>query len=247
MTEQNRDKLIEKVKKLLALSQSPNEHEASAAAEKAQALLAEYNIALSEVETTSDKEDDMVMEGGVTTSSYPWQRTLSAAVAQMYLCKSFYMTYRGKGKDEHFFVGAKHNVDVAKMMFVYLVETIDRLAKEGARSVPDKERSPYRTTFRVAASQRVQNRIYVRIQEAKSGQMKASSGGSNLPALASLYDSWRQRNDEFLKQQLGQELRTKTSKMSILHGKGLADGRAAGERIGLDQQVGGGAKRAALR
>ena len=43
------ERIIEKVRKLLALSQSDNEHEAAAAAAKAQALLSEYNLSMSDV------------------------------------------------------------------------------------------------------------------------------------------------------------------------------------------------------
>lgn len=43
----------EKIKKLLALSKSPNEHEAQSALAKAQQLMAEHKISMAEVE---DKE-----------------------------------------------------------------------------------------------------------------------------------------------------------------------------------------------
>ena len=44
----------EKIKKLLALSKSPNEHEAQSALAKAQQLMAEHKISMAEVE---DKEN----------------------------------------------------------------------------------------------------------------------------------------------------------------------------------------------
>jgi hypothetical protein len=48
-TEQDRDRMIERVRKCLALSKSPNEHEAAAALRQAQKLMAAYNITESDV------------------------------------------------------------------------------------------------------------------------------------------------------------------------------------------------------
>lgn len=49
MVSKMEEKIVEKIKKLLALSKSPNENEAMAAALKAQALMAKYEIDLSQV------------------------------------------------------------------------------------------------------------------------------------------------------------------------------------------------------
>lgn len=49
----------EKIKKLLALSKSPNEHEAQSALAKAQQLMAEHKISMAEVEDKEKKERQM--------------------------------------------------------------------------------------------------------------------------------------------------------------------------------------------
>ena len=63
----------EKIKKLLALSKSPNEHEAQSALAKAQQLMAEHKISMAEVE---DKEKRKANEhsAGITYSTRrdPW-------------------------------------------------------------------------------------------------------------------------------------------------------------------------------
>lgn len=46
----------EKIKKLLALSKSPNEHEAQSALAKAQQLMAEHKISMAEVEDKEKKK-----------------------------------------------------------------------------------------------------------------------------------------------------------------------------------------------
>jgi len=57
------DKVVEKIKKLLELSSSPNEHEAQLAMDRAQDMLARYSINLSDHET---KPEQIVEE------SYEW-------------------------------------------------------------------------------------------------------------------------------------------------------------------------------
>lgn len=58
----------EKIKKLLSLSKSPNEHEAQSALAKAQQLMAEHKISMAEVE---DKEKRKAHEhsAGITYST----------------------------------------------------------------------------------------------------------------------------------------------------------------------------------
>lgn len=46
----------EKIKKLLSLSKSPNEHEAQSALAKAQQLMAEHKISMAEVEDKEKKK-----------------------------------------------------------------------------------------------------------------------------------------------------------------------------------------------
>ncbi|KKK79336.1 hypothetical protein LCGC14_2834560, partial [marine sediment metagenome] len=52
----DKSKVIDTIRKLLALSESANEHEAGLAAEKTQELLARYNIDLFEVEDVKEEK-----------------------------------------------------------------------------------------------------------------------------------------------------------------------------------------------
>jgi hypothetical protein len=245
------DRMIDKIRKLLALSQSPNENEAARASEKVQELLAEYNLSMSDVaEKDADGVDEsIVVEKGAVTASYPWRRPLAQAVASMYFCKYFYTTSRytetikngvsklsRQASDTHHFVGALHNIAVAKMMFAYLNETIDRLAREGALTVPPSQRSPYRTTFRGMCAHRVGVRIMKRIEDSKRDGIKTTSG-TNLPALLNLYQSWEDRNKAHIEREVGKMV-TRKSSIANLHSKGQIDGFNAGNNIGLDPQVG---------
>jgi hypothetical protein len=85
-------------------------------------------------------------------------------------------------------------------------------------------------------SYRVLSRIHDRIDAAKRGELVTESG-KNLPALLDTYEQHKLRNDAFMEKTIGKAVQKK-SKLSNLHSKGAADGTEAGNKIGLDQQVG---------
>ncbi|MFS8367851.1 DUF2786 domain-containing protein [Acetobacter oryzifermentans] len=67
MTEDQRNKLIERIKRLLALSKSPNEHEAAAAMSKAQELMRELSITEEDLELTdfaTVRTDTLLVKSG---------------------------------------------------------------------------------------------------------------------------------------------------------------------------------------
>jgi ElaB/YqjD/DUF883 family membrane-anchored ribosome-binding protein len=241
-------KMLDKVRKLLALSRSPNENEAASAAAKAHALLAEYNLSISDLDVTaSADEDQFVLDRDMTTDSTPWRRRIAAAVAKLYFCKYFFQHYREPTinrttgyirHDIHSFVGARHNVDVAKLMFAYLSDTVARLANEGSKTVPTGERSRYVTSFKAACSMRLVQRIMERYEAAKRGEVKTESG-SNLPALLNTYLTVQNQLDAFISKEVGR-LGQSRSRATLSHGKGMMDGRRHGDSIGLDPQVGAG-------
>jgi Protein of unknown function (DUF2786) len=71
----------ERIRKLLALADSPNENEAAAAAEKAQLLMLRYGIEMAAVAASGGERlavDEHVVDGRVD----PWRRMLAAAVAR---------------------------------------------------------------------------------------------------------------------------------------------------------------------
>lgn len=247
MTDEQKGKVLDKIRKLLALSTSPNENEAASAAEKVQALLAEYNLTLKDIGGGAQPEEEVVQAEGDETDSRPWRRRIGAAVAKMYFSGYLY-TFRKVTVpsrkiggyiryDRHTFVGLEHNVVVARAMFAYLTSTIERLAREGALKVPAKERSSYITTFHHTASMRLATRIAKRIEDAKKGMVKSVETGKNLPALLDLYDKAEERIKKAFDEMGG--VKTKKVRSTLSHDRGVADGMKAGDSIGLDPQLKG--------
>lgn len=233
-------KIIERIKKLLALAGSSNEHEAANAAEKAQMLLAEYNLTMADVSPGSREERYAIQR--VISESTPWMRVIAAPVGRLYTCFHMFEFERVPApgrkrpyirKDVHTFIGPAHNVAVASMMFGYLVTTVERLANEAARGVPASRRSSYLTSFKSGCAIRLNHRLTERIRKAEAGELKTESGNT-LPALLDQY------------QKVMQDVMGIVGADNIEHHKasansndpeGLVDGFTAGGDVGLDQQV----------
>ncbi len=238
----DKPKIVDTIRKLLALSESANEHEAAAAAEKAQELLARHNIDLFEVEDV--KEEQPVERGSSETRSQVWRRYIYGAIGKMYFCKYYYDTIERpfskstRGfvlRDLHVFTGQSHNIDVAKMVAAYLCATVMRLANEGSHNYPRQERARYKKSFHNACTFRLRQRIGERVEHTKQIETVVSDG-RNLPALASLYAQAMVANQTYL-EKLGISIEVSKTRTRSTHFGGQKDGRAAAETINLDTQT----------
>jgi hypothetical protein len=257
MTTAPSNKIAERIRKILALTTSPNEHEALAAANMAHALLAEHNLTMTDVHVTTEEDEDTTIvedETLVTKDSKPWRRLIGVMIAQMYFCKYIFRhdrvwtSARRNGyirQDVHYFIGTKSNIAISKMMFEYLTGTVDRLAKDGARNFPPRERSSYVTSFRNACAGRLAKRIHERIEAAKRGELKSESG-KNLPALLNTYLAVKNQLDAFIENKY-KKLHTRKSRAKSTNIIGAMDGRAQGDKIGLDPQLNRGSNTRLLK
>lgn len=248
--QKKRDAIVERIRKLLALAgNNPNEHEAAAAAARAQEMLAEYNVTMEEVGHAQMHEHDPEFEfdDTIRTLSRPWRRQLGVMVAMMYFSKYFFTFHyehvpRSKRKcgyirhDIHNFVGARHNLMVAKMIYQYLTATIERLARLGAQSQLAAHRTSYQTSFQHACAMRLCQRIAVRIADAKAGKLMAPATGTAL-VVVGLYEKAEAQAAEYIKKKLGQNLVSDRKGSRILNEAGFREGRKAGDTISLEQQL----------
>lgn len=126
--------MIEKVRKLLALSNSSNEHEAALAAAHAQRLLAEHNLSISELEI----QDEGVCETEIQASRNvtKWLSSLFATVAGAFDCLPI-VTGTADGSRLRF-IGVGEDPEVASYTMQFLVRELKRLSVEYVRrSIPE--------------------------------------------------------------------------------------------------------------
>ena len=119
----------EKVKKLLALSKSSNEHEAHAAMIKARELMAKHKL-----DELDFKEEKMVIKRlnlpNVTYSKRrdSWICALAETIVNNYCCSCIHV--RTKRTYTVSFMGKEEDVDVCESVFIYALECVRAGIKE---------------------------------------------------------------------------------------------------------------------
>ena len=118
----NKEQLVEKVKKLLALAgNNPNENEAQAAMLKAQKMIAEYNLEI----TDGEEKDAIVIKQAQHPGNKGFRTQLAVILAENFRCKAF-MT-----NGIVTFIGYEADVNVCTEVFNYAY----KVACAGARKI----------------------------------------------------------------------------------------------------------------
>jgi hypothetical protein len=115
--------IIEKIRKLLALATSCNEHEAALAAAHVQRLLAAHNLAMADITAAARPEKADRIETHASRSLPKWFRHLSAGVSSAFDCQAIHHPANGTMT----FIGVGADVQVAAYTFAYLERTVRRL------------------------------------------------------------------------------------------------------------------------
>ena len=238
MIAEARESILRKIRKLLALSRGgTTEEEAAEAARVAHELLAAHNLAMSEVEQV--EETDRVLDDGTVDGARDiWPAQVWSATAQLHFCRYFYTDQRDAGRLiglRHSVLGRRHNVEVAKLTALYLVDAVKRLADEAAQAVPGDERRLYRESFRRAGGRRLAQRVHE--LRAASATPDVAATRTTLPALPSLYRSESDANEAMLAR-LGIRLGGPVRQDRLTHAGGADAGRRAAETISLHRQIG---------
>jgi Protein of unknown function (DUF2786) len=242
----NGDKIADRIRKLLALAgNNPSEAEAAAAMEPAAALMAEHNLTMMKVET-SDEAQRIETHYDGQRPRQTWARTIWNAVATLNFCLYYYQTPRPpRVGDRHSVIGTRVNVVSTQIMAQYLVETVERLARE----CPDIHAMHDHHAFKLGCARRLaerirhlrESRVNVETTKTPTGSQPLTpigspSPSSNLPALANLYKSNEIANRDLYKQIHGGKLGSgygATTSRTLAYSHGLA----AGDGVGLDPQV----------
>lgn len=120
-----KEKILNKIKNLLDLSNSSNEHEAKAAALKAQELMVKYDIDSSLIVDTNPYENEIshiiCSDDGKHTMK-KWRILLAPVIANNFRCKIYYMD------NNVVFYGHKQDAEIAAEVFKFLYSTGNKLA-----------------------------------------------------------------------------------------------------------------------
>ena len=124
------ERAVERIRKLLALAQSSNPHEAALAAERAVEIAQRHNLDLANLGVVEDRFVQSEVDVG---GAAPWRWLLMSAVARANFCRALRRRVAGRFQSEMFLVGERHNLAVCEFLFAFLAREVDRLAERGWR------------------------------------------------------------------------------------------------------------------
>lgn len=264
MNAEEKAKVLEKLRKLMALAErAGTEEEADAANRRVHALLSRYNLDITQI-LEANTDDEAVIDQELATERYNerWRRMLMHGAASLYFCSYLYSdahlhgvnSQRAQRGVNHHFIGRPHNIAVAKMMGQYLVQTVNRLANEaartslverlGGRNPTSTERGRFVNSFRLAAASRLHARLLEMKKQAEEGTAQDEEG-KNLPALRSLYQQEEDLAKSWIEKNIG-DIRQKTSRARITDRHGATLGYHAGNSVGLNTQIADSSRKMSL-
>ena len=234
---EEKESILKRIQKLLKMSieNGASENEAMQAADKAQKLLQEHNLSISDLKD-EDQVEPMDSED-VEVDRDLWKGYIRNATAKLYFCK----TYTTMKLDKHYkrikvitFVGRKSNRLVATEMCKYFINTIERLTAEEFKAVPGSRASINKMShaFKQGAASRLSKRLndkYIEIVPAYIPQ-------GNPDGLPVLYKNEQMAITKWLEQK-GIRLRSSKSRMSIRDRVAYSRGSEKANGIGLNTQV----------
>lgn len=232
--------ILERVRKLLALSQSDNVNEAAAAAKQAQVLMSKHQISEAMLDVDVGEEDEAIgtellhNHGKRTMPS--WKRSLATVVAQVNQCKAF----RQAGSSRLQIVGRPSDCDTARYFFTYLIRQVEEVAQIQG-SVRGRPGRTWYANFRQGATVELCRRLREADEEARAALKQEADASDTLGSGTALVkvntaiakiDDRRQAARDYAKRVHG--LKRARRSASNYDPDGFNAGKRAGERIKLD-------------
>lgn len=133
----DQDRIIERIRKLLRLSESANPYEAALAAERVQQMLSEYNFTMDSIGCDAETTSARQVNRKTRKALEKWAYVLAARTARVFDCDYYHDEFIG----ETSFVGVGADPEVCGWMYGYLYKTLLRLASEHMRGPARRLRS----------------------------------------------------------------------------------------------------------
>lgn len=171
--------IIEKLRKVLALTSSPQEGEAQAATAMLQKLLTQYNLSVADLERKGGHAAPQIKEAGhdLGKAAFRWKLDLADSLAEHFYC----VPLVNRTTKTVAFVGRPDNVESMQMLYGWIIDQIKRIATEDRRvhiSRTGEHIDPLRwqVNFGVGAVERLTERM----RQLRDQQVAASAGITSL-------------------------------------------------------------------
>lgn len=135
--------VADKIRKLLALAESPNENEATAAMMKAQELMVKHKLTQREVEDITPEKKQSVVVGrtDIRFRQAKWKAVIAKIIAENFLCNVVASTGAVSHSSTIVFIGLEDDVDTCAAVYEYAIKFIGKNASRIKKSYYDAGRS----------------------------------------------------------------------------------------------------------
>jgi hypothetical protein len=242
-----KDKMVDRVRKLLALANSSNEHEAAAAAAQAAALMVQFEIEAAMLDTDCEPVTELPENEILDKSArnrVPWKVTIAGGIANSVGGRVY-----TSGGTVHV-VAQPGKLATISYLYAYLVSEVNRLADLAyGREVSECDASlvsrpsarSWKNAFRLGAAGVIRSRLATQRaftkQEAKNKALAEGGGNRGCTALATttraleIMAKAEKDVDAFIRKNVGPLGRAAAASHSSNSGYGA--GRQAGGSMGL--------------
>lgn len=237
-----KENVITKIQKLLKLQygaeQIGSTGEAYQAAKMVRKLLMEYNLSMSDIDT-SDGEQKLTMTksdelAGSDRYGNHWKFQLLGVIASNNLCSAY---KRVSGK--MFVIGTEDNVAIVQEFYNYLVKVFRRLAKEHwERKCKEWEQQGYNVEYILFADNTVMNKFFRSYLEGVPvGLQENYDSLKPTSAETALVVCHQEAIDEYVKENFTMNDRKPRTRTRKIYGDAYNLGAADGRAVSLNRQI----------
>jgi hypothetical protein len=241
MTE--REKILDRIRKLLELSKDPdNENEAAAAAGAAQKLMEKHRIEEAMLDRTPADEpiENERLDGKWRGRGTTWKQRLAGALAKTNQCRIYFSGGATR------LVGRPSDMATVRYMYEYLIRELTGLGKKWGKQFEDEYgEAPGRTphnSFKIGAVNTISNRLYQAQKEARRHEQELAESADRVRGMSTALvrvnsaiakiDERKAEVDTWVKKNL--KLRTGRRKSFNIDGLAYGAGQNAGANVNLD-------------
>lgn len=230
MTNQPSSKILDRIRKLLAMANDErgNEHERETALRQAHSLLTRHGLDLMDLDAFQREQQDPRGEFREDGWSAVWARLVYAAMGDLFMCLHLCLPPHKTNtrKQTHIYIGRASNAATAFYMASYVVNSI---MKEARRA--KSEHGADIRSFSIGCAHRIIERVRAMV-EARAES--SGVGGEYAVALVDLEKAEKKANHDFIS---GWNVHQRRVKSSGVNPRDYRAGREFGDSVSLNVQV----------
>lgn len=235
---EEQQRIIERIKKCLALAESDNPNEAATALRQAQALMRKHEISESDLVAREISSEEVEEPSSSKTKPPTWEATLMQVIGTAFGCRA--IAWRHNSKEAHLqyrYIGLRVNAQAASYTATVLLRQLRQARTRFVQKIRNEVRL-YGGTLRVSQTNQAAEVFSIGWVEAVRTHVTAFANDTKIEAAI---------EEQVLAITQGRSAKTLTRKIEGNFGGAWAAGERAGGDITLRQGVGEGQREPVLQ